>query len=454
MKIRMAFTFLLIFAVSVMGVMHADAQTTKWVDQNYGSDGNDGNSEATAYATLQFAIDSSTSGTSDSDRSVIYVKNGAYATTGQTNQGGYSTAILIENLSYLTIQAAPGNNPSVRPAAGNNVSISVQGGSHLIVDNIDSDQTVAQFDGWHVFSHDNLTVKNSTFEGGEDGIDFNEAIDGVLIENNVFKNITTGSGDEVLDFSDADAGNVTIQDNLFQNNYRHIRTGDPDDGGVASNMIIRRNTFNGTNSQEAVRLIGAAGVVLENNLFLNNRQQGLYIDSGCSDIAVRHNTFFNNDQEGVGHGEIRTKVSDSDIVIQNNIFYGNGSNPAFETSAASLPGEDWNRTFNTVDTGFTFGGNTATNSDPLFVSTTAGAEDLHLQAGSPALEAGPDLGVTDDNEKNSRPQPSGTDPDQGAYEMDSTMGGAQEVPAVAFWQIILLVALLSLVLWRKSRKTA
>jgi hypothetical protein len=34
------------------------------------------------------------------------------------------------------------------------------------------------------------------------------------------------------------------------------------------------------------------------------------------------------------------------------------------------------------------------------------------------------------------------------------MGGAQEVPAVAFWQIILLVALLSLVLWRKSGETA
>jgi hypothetical protein len=79
---------------------------------------------------------------------------------------------------------------------------------------------------------------------------------------------------------------------------------------------------------------------------------------------------------------------------------------------------------------------------------------LHLQTGSPALEAVLDLGVADDNEKNSRPQPAGTDPDQGAYEMGSTMGGPQAVPAIAFWQIIFLVGLLSLVLWRKSRKYA
>jgi hypothetical protein len=71
MKISMAFTFLMGLAIVVMGVTHASAQTTKWDDQNYGSDANDGNSEATAYATLQFAIDNSMSGTSDADRSVI-----------------------------------------------------------------------------------------------------------------------------------------------------------------------------------------------------------------------------------------------------------------------------------------------------------------------------------------------------------------------------------------------
>ena len=147
--------------------------TEKWVDQAGGSDASDGNSEATAYATLQFAIDNSVSGTVGTP-SVIHVKDGAYETTGQTNQGGSTTAILIQNLDYLTIQAVAGHDPKVMPGTvANIVSISVEYCDHLIIDNIDSDQTTAQFDGWHVWDSNDLTIKNSTFEQGEDGVDFN-----------------------------------------------------------------------------------------------------------------------------------------------------------------------------------------------------------------------------------------------------------------------------------------
>ncbi len=76
----------------------------------------------------------------------------------------------------------------------NIVSVSIEDCDHLIIDNIDSDQTVAQFDNWHVWDSDDLTLRNSTFEGGEDGIDFNTDITNALIEKNTFKNITTGSG--------------------------------------------------------------------------------------------------------------------------------------------------------------------------------------------------------------------------------------------------------------------
>ena len=75
--------------------------TEKWVDQSGGSDGNDGNTELTAYATLQFAINNSVSGTAGTP-SIIHVKNGTYETTGQTNQGTSPTAIRIQNLDYLT----------------------------------------------------------------------------------------------------------------------------------------------------------------------------------------------------------------------------------------------------------------------------------------------------------------------------------------------------------------
>ena len=312
-KMSMKIAVFLVAAVLVVTTGLARAQTEKWVDQAGGSDANDGNTEATAYATLQFAIDNSSSGTAATP-SIIHVKDGAYETTGQANQDGYSTALLIKDLDYLTVEAVTGHNPKVMPGTASDiVSISIENCDHLIIDNIDSDQTTAQFDNWHVFDSDDLTLRNSTFEGGEDGIDFNTDITTALIENNTFKNITTGSGDEVLDFTDGVSTDVTIQDNLFDYNYRHITL----NGGDDTNFIIRRNLMDGTNSEEAIRLIGASDIVVENNVILNNLQQGIYIDTGCSNITVWHNSFFNNDQEYAGNGELRTKVTTADIIIKN-----------------------------------------------------------------------------------------------------------------------------------------
>lgn len=156
--------------------------TEKWVDQTGGSDSDDGNTEGTAYLTLQHAINESNSGTAET-RSIIHVKDGTYETTGQTNTGGSPTAILIQNLDYLTIQAVSGHNPKVMPGtAASIVSISIENSDHLIIDNIDSDQTTAQFDNWHVWDSDDLPVRNSTFEGGEDGIDFNTDLTTALID--------------------------------------------------------------------------------------------------------------------------------------------------------------------------------------------------------------------------------------------------------------------------------
>lgn len=401
----------------------ANAQTTKWVDQAGGSDSNDGNTEGTAYASLQFAIDNSTSGTA-ATRSVINVKDGTYGSAGTGSLcEGFSAAIVIQGLDYLTIQAVSGHEPVVAPVTlveVNVVSIAVESSDHLIVDNIDSDQTVALFDNWH-FCSDDVTVRNSAFEGGEDGIDFSGDLTAALIENNTFTGIfPTASGDEVLDFTDASYSDVVIQDNHFANNYRQI-TIFPPSGETATDFTIRRNMMNGTTSQEAVRLIGASNILLENNVIMNSMQQGVYIDNGCSDITVHHNTFFNNDQEGLRedppvdlNGEIRTKVTSADIVIKDNILYANGVNSIFETSSSvtSLPGEDYNLVYNSPQA-FTFGANTITGMDPLFVSTTAGSEDLHLQSTSPALEAGTDLGVADDNEQSPRPNPAGSNPDMG-----------------------------------------
>jgi len=436
MKKLLGIICMCVFTFTLIGIfsLPVSAQTTKWVDQAVGSDANNGNTEATAYATLQFAIDNSSSGTDDTRRSVINVKDGIYGSAGTVNNlcGNSLAAIVIQGLDYLTIQAVPGHEPVVAPVTAvevDVVSIAVESSDHLIIDNIDSDQTVAQFDNWH-FCSDNLIVRNSSFKGGKDGIDFSGILwVGAVIENNDFIDINTGNGDEVLDFTDAFVyQNVVIQDNNFENNHRQI-TIEP--VVLATGFTIRRNMMNGTTSQEAVRLNGASQIVLENNVIMNSMQQGVYIDTYCSDITIQQNSFFNNDQEGLGegppvdaNGEIRTEVTSDDIVIKNNIFYANGVNSIFETDVSQLPSEDYNLVYNSpqIDPSFTFGPNTITG-DPLFVDTAAGSEDLHLQPGSPAIEAGTDLRVPDDKDKDSRPRPSGTDPDMGAYEFSEDETG-------------------------------
>jgi parallel beta-helix repeat protein len=342
---------------------------------------------------------------------VIHVFNGTYGLTEEANQDGYQTALLIDDKQNLTIQAVTGHEPSIQPdtlVESNIVTISIENSNNLIIDNIDSDQTIAQFDHWHVFDSHNLTVKNCMFQGGEDGIDVNTEINTALIENNIFTNIITGSGDEVLDFTDAPCTNVIIQDNVFEYNYRHITLDNGD-----SNFIIRRNMMNGTNSQEAIRLISASDVIVENNIIIKNQQQGLYIDSGCNDITVQHNTFYQNDQENDGNGEIRTEIHSNDILIKNNIIFGTGLNPAFETTVASLAGENYNCVYNTNDiTSFTFGPDTIVDENPEFMSIEPSNENFRLKVNSSCINSGIDLGVPVDIDGNSRDEY----PDRGAFE--------------------------------------
>lgn len=76
--------------------------------------------------------------------------------------------------------------------------------------------------------------------------------------------------------------------------------------------------------------------------------------------------------------------------------------------------------------GVTAGASTQLGANPLFVSAT----DLHLQATSPALNAGDaTLGVVEDIAKAVRPAPAGSNPDLGAYEM----GGQVPVSLSSFW---------------------
>jgi hypothetical protein len=306
--------------------------------------------------------------------------------------------------------------------------MSIENSDYFLVENIDSDQRITRFDNWHVCESNNLMVQNSNFVGGDGGINFNSDALEVEIRNNTFEDINAGSDDAALDFSGGTYLEVIIQDNLFENNFRHINI-NPPAGDNASNIVIRRNAMNGTTNQEGVRINDGGGpitnLILENNVVMNSGQQNLYVSAPVGDISVRHNTFYNGLEEEIGLNDAA-----GDVSLFNNIVFANGTHAAVSAEPpfppGPLPSENYNLIFNNgvmtesgTDQPITvFGVNTIVGLDPRFVDTTPGSEDLHLLLDSPALQSGLDMGVTDDIEQNPRPNPVGTDPDIGAYEMD------------------------------------
>lgn len=129
-----------------------------------------------------------------------------------------------------------------------------------------------------------------------------------------------------------------------------------------------------------------------NNIIYNVGGSGIDILAQAQDAALLNNTIVSATGYPVQVGLFDT-ATDSDI--KNNIFWNNGSGDSI-----NLVNESGTDATNNV------------TSNPLFVSL---GTDFHLQAGSPAIDAGVALAaVTDDYDGNARP--SGSFYDCGAFE--------------------------------------
>jgi hypothetical protein len=126
----------------------------------------------------------------------------------------------------------------------------------------------------------------------------------------------------------------------------------------------------------------------------NGEQYGMIIPGD----AFNNLTITNNIFQGFGTRPIDIIGATKDyLLIQNNIYYGNGSNSALIHDG--------------TPTHYTNSGSLTSN--PLFI--TAGS-DFHLQAGSPAINAGVNEGLTLDYEGSTVNNP----PEIGAYEYGSS----------------------------------
>ncbi len=278
--------------------------------------------------------------------------------------------------------------------------------------------------------------------GGADGIQIGakvstpNACDGFKIINNVVSRPSTEvqKGCIIQEMGDNGiiSGNICTKgrfglsssgnNNVVEHNYV---TGFGTAGGIRvsqdqdmANMKIRYNIV--TQSP------GFAGITILNDQALDPDDPTPPTPKRRSNFEIHNNVVYNT-YYGIVAG---SNFSGS---IRNNIVWSPGSNPRVRISAGTiLPGETITVSHNILKDATTesmvsisgtsyydlpslqaspYGAGTSI-ADPLFVN--AATQDFHVKPGSPTIDAGVDVGLTEDYEGN--PVPGGVAPDIGAYE--------------------------------------
>jgi hypothetical protein len=177
-----------------------------------------------------------------------------------------------------------------------------------------------------------------------------------------------------------------------------------------------------------------AGIVIDHNLVYGNTRNGVRISDDCLGVSLLNNTFVNNGLNGTNHNITFSGVGTSGNILKNNLsvydeaVVGGGKWAIYvpDTDTLSdntldyncyivLNGSNAGQTIASDDTSLAtwqLNGADANglNADPLLMSDS----NFHLQSGSPCINAGVDVGLSEDFDGN--PIPRGAAPDIGAFE--------------------------------------
>jgi len=238
-------------------------------------------------------------------------------------------------------------------------------------------------------------------------------------------------------------GGITIYGNFNQilNNEIH-HNGNPastspyGQDGVYSDQSTRNNIYmansihdngrTGSNLDHGLYLCGDNEMVI-NNVLIRNAAYGLHI---AGYTTVSNMKVYNNVMAYNGKSGIILWMAVSGVDIKNNIIYQNGS---FGFDSWDAHGSDvvFDRNlvfgnslgdYNFINGGsdYTYTLGTTISSEPLFVDSSSTGLDVHLSAGSPAINVGLNLSTDFTTDLDGVPRPASGSWDLGVYQYGTT----------------------------------
>ena len=281
--------------------------------------------------------------------------------------------------------------------------------------------------GFYISNNFTGDVAHNTFtgnSGSNDGAGFrvNRTLTGNVIHNEFTKNATTSGGGgcwiRVL------AGNISH--NIFDgNSARWSGAFEVHDGSANKVEVFNNIFFNNTATEVGNSVISRHATSFTNNLFMISDELSAGIAGGATlEVTSPECRFHNNIFAGVKTA-IRIWDHPFDLPITHNLFHD--IKVGFVTQAGNDLGNDlvfWEL----------FAQNASNNLEggPLLVDP-AGERDFHLQANSPAIDAGTDLyAPADDFDGVARPI--GGAVDIGPYEYEESTTGVA-MPVFLVWDV-------------------
>lgn len=198
-----------------------------------------------------------------------------------------------------------------------------------------------------------------------------------------------------------------IKGNVFNNNkawgihmYNEDVYGQPHDCIVSGNLSYDNECGGG------IIVLGAQNKFY-NNIAFNNPTGFCFFRGWCQYNTVKNNIFYNNDRQIMIDNAGGNQVPPANNIIDYNLYYPVDSSlpvryPIDTTLGYYAPGVTFTYNGNVYD----YYGSHRIETSPAFADTAA--RDFHLQAGSPAINAGVYVGLPF----------SGSAPDMGAFEYD------------------------------------